>query len=271
MKKLIVTAAICAVLPLGAFAQLAISSLNTTQTIDFSTTRAGVNNGTFNGAGFQASPSAGQLDSDAWAATGFSDGALAFGGTRTTANTDYTRGATFAATGGIYGLTVSSNTFLAIRSGGSDFTGVGGSITLQITNTTGSTVSSWNIAYDILSLNDQARSNSLNFSWATGAANTPGSFTSQPTLDFATTATASGSPAWQATARSITLSATVPAGSSLFLRWTGGEVSGSGSRDGLGLDNISLTAIPEPSTYAAIFGALALAGVVVHRRRQARR
>lgn len=37
-------------------------------------------------------------------------------------------------------------------------------------------------------------------------------------------------------------------------------------------DNVSVTmAIPEPSTYAAIFGALALAGVVVHRRRQARR
>lgn len=39
----------------------------------------------------------------------------------------------------------------------------------------------------------------------------------------------------------------------------------------MAIDNVSFTAIPEPSTYAAIFGALALAGVVVHRRRQARR
>jgi hypothetical protein len=31
---------------------------------------------------------------------------------------------------------------------------------------------------------------------------------------------------------------------------------------------IQLTAIPEPSTYAAIFGALALAGVLIHRRRR---
>jgi len=37
------------------------------------------------------------------------------------------------------------------------------------------------------------------------------------------------------------------------------------------LGSSTVTAIPEPSTYAAIFGALALAGVVVHRRRQARR
>jgi len=33
-------------------------------------------------------------------------------------------------------------------------------------------------------------------------------------------------------------------------------------------DNISVTAIPEPATCAAIIGALALAGVVMHRRRQ---
>ncbi len=47
----------------------------------------------------------------------------------------------------------------------------------------------------------------------------------------------------------------------------------SGADHGLSIDDFSLafTAIPEPSTYAAIFGALALVGVVVHRRRQARR
>ncbi|MCD8483288.1 MAG: PEP-CTERM sorting domain-containing protein [Verrucomicrobia bacterium] len=34
------------------------------------------------------------------------------------------------------------------------------------------------------------------------------------------------------------------------------------------IDNISLTAIPEPSTYAAIFGALALGFIVLRRRRK---
>lgn len=34
--------------------------------------------------------------------------------------------------------------------------------------------------------------------------------------------------------------------------------------------NLSVSAIPEPSTYAAIFGALALVGVIAHRRRQKR-
>jgi hypothetical protein len=58
----------------------------------------------FTGTGLQPVPTAGQLDSDAWAVTGWSDGALAFGGTRITANTDYTRGAVTAAVtaGGMY-------------------------------------------------------------------------------------------------------------------------------------------------------------------------
>jgi hypothetical protein len=40
--------------------------------------------------------------------------------------------------------------------------------------------------------------------------------------------------------------------------------------DGLALDNFStsVSAIPEPSTYAAIFGAVALAGGMIHRRRR---
>lgn len=53
---------------------------------------------------------------------------------------------------------------------------------------------------------------------------------------------------------------------------TGGWGFISSANDAYGLQlNGTVTAIPEPSTYAAIFGALALAGVVVHRRRQARR
>jgi hypothetical protein len=32
--------------------------------------------------------------------------------------------------------------------------------------------------------------------------------------------------------------------------------------------NFDIQAIPEPSTYAAIFGALTLAGVMIHRRRR---
>ena len=57
----------------------------------------------FTGSGFAPTPSSGQLDADNWQITGFSDGNLAFGGTRTTG--DYARGVTGGnvTVGGIYG------------------------------------------------------------------------------------------------------------------------------------------------------------------------
>jgi hypothetical protein len=51
----------------------------------------------------------------------------------------------------------------------------------------------------------------------------------------------------------------------------GSDALGSGDLD-LGLftyrTQLTLIAVPEPSTYAAIFGVLALAGAVIHRRRR---
>jgi hypothetical protein len=50
-------------------------------------------------------------------------------------------------------------------------------------------------------------------------------------------------------------------GDFLFLRWTGDDVGGGGSRDEFVLDNIMLTAFaaavaPEPSTFALLLGSL---------------
>jgi len=70
------------------FAQLNITAVNTNHMITFDASLSGVNESVFDGSGFQATPSSGQLDSDAWSISGFSDGDLAFGGTQTTAETD---------------------------------------------------------------------------------------------------------------------------------------------------------------------------------------
>jgi hypothetical protein len=73
--------------------------------------------------------------------------------------------------------------------------------------------------------------------------------------------------------QSITMSAFTNLTTALTLRiYAFNAEAGTGT---FRIDNLAIngtvSAIPEPSTYAAIFGALALAGVVVHRRRQARR
>lgn len=53
-------------------------------------------------------------------------------------------------------------------------------------------------------------------------------------------------------------------GDYLVLAWSAQDFSG--QDNGLAIDNFSFAAVPEPSTYAMIFGALALVGAVIRRR-----
>jgi hypothetical protein len=56
-------------------------------------------------------------------------------------------------------------------------------------------------------------------------------------------------------------------GETAYFRW---QISNAdltaGNRSALAIDNLSITAIPEPSTYAMFFGLLAFAGVIIRRR-----
>jgi trimeric autotransporter adhesin len=54
-------------------------------------------------------------------------------------------------------------------------------------------------------------------------------------------------------------------GDMLFLRWN--DFDAAGFDAGLGIDNLSLVVVPEPATYALLFGALCLVGVGIRRRR----
>ncbi|MDZ7607449.1 MAG: hypothetical protein U5K79_18095 [Cyclobacteriaceae bacterium] len=63
----------------SSFGQLSVTSTATPFTIDFDNTVAGVNVGQYNGTGFTPTPTAGQINSNAFALTGLSDGNLAFG------------------------------------------------------------------------------------------------------------------------------------------------------------------------------------------------
>ena len=187
----------------------------------------------FNGAGFQPSPSAGQLDSDNWSVNGFSDGNLGFGGTATTG--DYARGTTNGSgrtTGGIYNNT--NGEMIWIQAGGSDFTP--GNLTARYQNNTGSAITSVDISYEIHCLNDQGRSNNFNFSWSLDGV----IFNSESSLDYVSTEVSTG--LTDIVIRNITIGGlNIPAAAFFFIRWEGNDVSGSGSRDEFGLDNVQLT------------------------------
>ncbi len=195
----------------------------------------------FAGAGFAATPAADQLDSDLWRATGFSDGDGAFGGIFDSG--DFARGSASGGvtSGGIYAFNTGGNVILGFQPGGSDFTP--GTLTLRLTNASGSEVNAVSISYDIWTLNDQGRANSLNLSYSLDDA----TYLPVPELDYTTPEAADGSPTWSAVNRSIILTGLGLAnGADLYLQWTGDDESGGGSRDEYGIDDLSVEVVTPP-------------------------
>lgn len=234
------------------FAQLSVTATSTDFTIDFSTTVANVNNGAFAGTGFTGTPGAGQLDTDAWATSGLSDGAKAFG-TNNTAG-DHARGTSTGGvtTGGIYGFDHGGgNIALGWQPGGSDATP--GSITLEFVNNTGVLITSLDVSYNVLEYNNEGRQNDLRLSHDGTGTNGSGNLgTLEGSVTYLTTAAASGSPAWVSTAASVSIGGlSIANGSSYFLRWATNDVAGSGSRDEFGFDDIVINANPVACVVAA--------------------
>ena len=243
-------------------ASLIIRQGNTPVTISFDESQDGVNEGTFAGGGFSSDPIAGQLNSNAWSLSGIGGG-LSFGGVAESgvlARGTSPGGVTAV---GIYAFDVGGNWILGIQPGGSDFTP--GSITLRLRNEIGQFVTQWDLSYDIYYYNDQLRGNRLDFSYA--ANEEP--FTSVSDLDFVTPADRDRPARWESVSRRVLLEQSVGQGEYLYLRWSGNDALGSGSRDEYGLDNIRITAllveapprtpsaVPEPASFAQ-FGILAV-------------
>jgi hypothetical protein len=145
------------------------------------------------------------------------------------------------------------------------------SILASFTNSTGSTIHELTISFDYerYRLNTAAASISFSYStdgsnWISASAGDSGAFSTGSSSYGFTTLISSQS-------RSVTLSSLdLNPDSAFYLRWHF-NTTGANSQ-GLGLDNFSLTAsaVPEPSTYAAIAGATALLGAAWHRRRPRR-
>lgn len=204
----------------------------------------------FTAAGFQPVPGAGQLDSDFWRVQGFSDnaGLLNYGDTVTAAG-DYARGVLSGdpTTAGIYaantGLPALGTSFV-IQPTGAEFGTTAGSVTLRVQYTGGAPLSAFTLDYDGVYRNNADRSVAVNFGYAVQAAATqPASFTAVSDLSFSTPqALATGAGFTLQALNAATISATVNPGDYIFLRWSIGDLAGSGSRDEVGFDNISITA-----------------------------
>lgn len=227
-----------AIAPTDVNAELVLLAPGTIHTIDFTG---------FEGGGFSANPTSGQLDSRTWRVDGMSDGGMAFGDTRVSG--DFARGISEGnvAAGGIYAFNTGEarGVGLGVQPIGSDFTP--GAIVLAVRNETGQSISSFQISYDVGFLNNEERGNLFNFAFSTDDS----TYTLVPSLDL-TSPDAADSNGWTFANRSATLSfaSEVANLSTFYVRWTGDDFSGSGSRDEFVLDNVSLAAVPEPNLFA---------------------
>lgn len=228
--------------PFFSIGQLSISSSGTT-TIDFDNTISNVNNGTYAGTGITTSPSTGQLNSNAFAVSGLTQGTLLFGGSQTSGH--FSRGTSSGGENptGLYAFNVaSSGTDYAFGIQTSAGQMTPGEVTFQLINNTGSAIT-LQVGYDIYEYNDQNYSTTINFSHSADNS----TYTSESSLQHTTTQSKTNSPAWVSTSKNISLSSvTIANGSSYYLKWTIDDGAGSGSnRDEIALDNISITAQQE--------------------------
>lgn len=205
--------------------------------IDFDSPVPGYTGDAFLASGTMTEPGAGYLDADAWAFTGLSDGDLPFGQEGTTG--DFARGESVGgvSTGGIYAFLVEDdNRALGVQPTASDF--APGSIGLRIP-LDGAVPSSITLGYTIYSRNDQDRATA----WTLATSFDGTSWAQIPLADHATPEASSGSPSWEATPFSFTLTPNdvdPSATDALYLLWTATDGTGTGGRDESALDDITV-------------------------------
>jgi hypothetical protein len=214
---------------------------NTVNTIDFDNTVDGVNNAAFQGGGFDPAPETGELNSKAWAISGFTDGTIAFNGSNTE-DQDFDRGTSEGGVidGGVYGFETTTNNFsLGVQPATGDF--APGAATLRFQNQTGAAITSLNIGYKVYVYNDEPASSSFNFSHSADNS----TYTAVSGLNVVSTAAADAVPGWKAYYRVVTLTGLNIANNNYYyLRWNGATVSGSIDFDEFALDDIVMVANP---------------------------
>lgn len=228
-------------LSVSLFAQLEIDQANTDFIIDFDNTVTGVNNGSFEGTGFTLMPDQGELDAEAWAIYGIEDD-KEFGQEETSAA--FARGQSTGGVdaGGIYAFEVETDNYaIGIQPSGAYLTP--GYIALKIKNTSGETIYSTDISYNIWVYNDADRSSALN-----GQVSTDGStWESLDNLFFTTQEDASSDPQWEVFPQNQNTQIELENDEYLYIRWFTDDVSGSGTRDEIAIDDITINFSNQPN------------------------
>ncbi|MCX6968738.1 MAG: PEP-CTERM sorting domain-containing protein [Verrucomicrobia bacterium] len=129
-------------------------------------------------------------------------------------------------------------------------------LTLNVQNNTGAIVTGFDVAWDVEQYSQAGRATTVNFSYRLGAASFGTINLTGTTLTTATTGTdpaTSNLPSIAVTNRTISITGLSMANLSTAdfrFSWTNG--AGAGSNAHIGVDNFSVTAVPEPKTWVMI-------------------
>ena len=223
--------------------QIVLTGSAVVVTFDGTPTEAG--NGSFLGDGFAPLPLSGQLDSDAFAFTGFSVGDSDFGDVRT--SDDYARGSTSGGSqlGGIYATSVASQFTLGsgataggqalfIRLTGEDFTP--GTMTLRAVNQTGGTLTGITVSADVCLADDRSGASNFEFAYSQD-----GNVFTKTSFSVTTADGPTGTAVCNPTGPINISGLSVAPGDPFFLRLQSNDPSGptAGQLDAIALDNIT--------------------------------
>jgi|GEM_PF-4283056 len=163
--------------------------------------------------------------------------------------------------GGVYsntGTYVASNSWRALQDGTSSDLSLGyknsgtGRFVLRLQNNTGAALDSWSISYNVEQYSRGGSASTFTFDY--GLVSPTGTFITTGLTGGAAVTASTGSDgnlaSVSSTARVASISTSIAAGSEIFLRWSYNHVSGTSPH--MGIDDIVVSAVPEPSTWALI-------------------
>jgi len=186
-------------------------------------------------------------------------------------NTDFTPGGIYDAAGAYHNR---NSTFALVLNNSSerafgskrDTSSILDSLDWEFTNATGATISGFIASWDVEQYSVAGRATSIDFGYNPGGGFTQTGIVGTTLTAASTAGTAANLSSIAVTSRSVSIpmSTPLPNGANIQFRWDIGNGLGASSNAHIGVDNLRVTAVPEPSAFL-LLGLLGLTSLAIKR------